>query len=151
MSYFILVSTNNLFPIHLSMSSEIFSSSLSQCQTPPRQSSLSKSLRCTSTSIKRSLLHDKLRYRVENNLSKRATAACWKVFGFPAMSTDDDPSKLQTITRCDNFSNCSLSCHMSSVSSTELISFHHHRRRRSLRTTDKEKQALFDITHGQKQ
>jgi hypothetical protein len=80
------------------MSNETCSSSLSHlCNTPPRQSSLSSSLVRTSASIKRSLMHDKTHFRVEPNPSKRATAACWKVFGLPSMSTDDDPSKYETL------------------------------------------------------
>ncbi len=74
-------------------SSGTSSISLSQCHTPPRSSSLSNSTGRTSASIKRSLIHDKVHFRVENNPSKRATAACWKVFGLPTMSTDENPTK----------------------------------------------------------
>jgi hypothetical protein len=42
-------------------------------------------------------MHDKIHFRVENNPSKRATAACWKVFGLSTVSTDDDPSKYEIL------------------------------------------------------
>jgi hypothetical protein len=81
------------------MSDETSSSSfpLLQCQTPPRPSLL---LSCTariSTNIKRSLTFDKIHFRVENNPSKRATAACWKTFGLPAMSTKENPAKYEVL------------------------------------------------------
>jgi hypothetical protein len=80
------------------MSTETCSSSLpSLCNTPPRQTSLFNSTVRTSASIKRSLMHDKKHFRVEPNPSKRATAACWKVFGLPSMSTDDNPSKYEIL------------------------------------------------------
>jgi hypothetical protein len=74
------------------MSTKESSFQLSECQTPPRSSVV-----YSSTSIKRSLLVDKKHFRVEPNPSKRATAPCWKVFGLPAMSTDEDPSKYQIL------------------------------------------------------
>ncbi len=42
-------------------------------------------------------MHDKIHFRVENDPSKRATAACWKVFGLSTMLTDDDPSKYEIL------------------------------------------------------
>ncbi|CAF1070146.1 unnamed protein product [Didymodactylos carnosus] len=71
--------------------------SSSLCHTPPLPSSPFSSTVLTSASIKRSLMTDKNRYRVQPNPSKRATAACWKVFGVPAMSTDDDPTKYEIL------------------------------------------------------
>ena len=79
------------------MSNVTLSCSSSQCNTPPRSSSLSNAIVHTSASIKRSLMHDKAHFRIENNPSTRATAACWKVFGFPAVSTPDDPSKYEIV------------------------------------------------------
>ncbi len=74
------------------MSTEESSFRLSQCHTPPRSSAVH-----SSSSIKRSLLVDKKHFRVEPNPSKRATASCWKIFGLPAMSNDDDPSKFKIL------------------------------------------------------
>ena len=63
------------------------SNQASPCPTPPRSSTI-----LSSASIKRSLQFDKKHFRIESNPSKRATAACWKIFGFPAMSSDHNPS-----------------------------------------------------------
>lgn len=51
----------------------------------------------SSIDIKRCLLHNKNRYRVEPNPSKRATAACWKIFGFPAMMSSQDGNQFELI------------------------------------------------------
>ncbi|CAF1533718.1 unnamed protein product [Adineta ricciae] len=51
----------------------------------------------TSVSIKRLLTHEKTRYRVECNPSKRATAPCWKVFGFPAMLSNESENQFEII------------------------------------------------------
>ena len=79
------------------MSNEASSFSLSQCYTSPRPSSLSASAERASASIKRSLMLDKIHFRVKNNLSKRATAACWKVFGLSDMSTEENSTKNETL------------------------------------------------------
>lgn len=54
------------------------------------------SVHCSST---------KKHFRIESNPSKRATAACWKTFGFPAMSTDDHPS---TYNILPGFASCKI-------------------------------------------
>lgn len=51
----------------------------------------------TSMSIKRLLTYEKKRYRVECNPSKRATAPCWKVFGFPVMISNEKENKFEII------------------------------------------------------
>ncbi|CAF1402498.1 unnamed protein product [Adineta ricciae] len=51
----------------------------------------------TSVSIKRLLTHEKTRYLVECNPSKRATAPCWKVFGFPAMLSNESENQFEII------------------------------------------------------
>ena len=59
------------------------SNQASPCPTPPRSSTI-----LSSASIKRFLQFDKKHFRIESNPSKRATAACWKIFGFSAMSSE---------------------------------------------------------------
>ena len=56
-----------------------------------------------SDSIKRLLTHEKTRYRVECNPSKRATALCWKVFGLPAVLSNENENKFEIIT---GFASC---------------------------------------------
>ena len=96
--HFTIVYKNNPFEVLVTVSKETGSSLLSStCQTPLRQSSLSSSTVCTSASIKRPLMQDKNHFRVEPNPSKRATGACWKVFGLPTMSTEDNPFKFEIL------------------------------------------------------
>jgi len=71
-------------------SSSTSSSSISVVASTPRAV-------FTTTSIKNSLLNDQVHYQVLNNNSKRATASCWKTFGFPAVASHDDPKKFETI------------------------------------------------------
>ena len=51
----------------------------------------------TSASIKRSLLHDQQHYRVQPNSSSRASAQCWKVFGFPSKMKDENSNEFTLI------------------------------------------------------
>jgi hypothetical protein len=51
----------------------------------------------TSSSIKRALLHDQQNYRVQSNSSNRATAQCWKLFGFPAKMKENSSNEFIVI------------------------------------------------------
>jgi Hermes transposase DNA-binding domain len=100
-------STNtSLSPIHLCGDSPASNAEASRSDlyviytslSPTRSSKTvdSQSL-SSSIEVKRSLQQNKIRYRVEPNQSKRATAACWKTFGFPAMMSSHDESQFEII------------------------------------------------------
>jgi hypothetical protein len=57
----------------------------------------------TSASLTRALLHDQQHYRVQPNSSTRATAQCWKAFGFPSKIKEDNPNEFTIIS---GFASC---------------------------------------------
>jgi hypothetical protein len=61
----------------------------------------------SSASIKRSLLHDQHHYRVQYNSSTRASAQCWKVFGFPSRMNDENANEFIVIP---GFASCKRCC-----------------------------------------
>ena len=60
----------------------------------------------TSIYIKLLLTHENTQYRVESNQSKRATAPCWKIFGFPAVVLSEDENKVEVIPGFASCKNC---------------------------------------------
>lgn len=60
----------------------------------------------TSTNIKRALLYNQDHYRVQSNPSSRATAGCWKVFGFPCVKKDDSIDEFTVIPGFASYKMC---------------------------------------------
>ncbi len=81
--------------IRLLMANEIASFSLSQFSTPPRPYRYYLVLQ--GVRHQAFVIACKVHFRVENNPSRRATVACWKVFGLPVMSKDENPTKFEIL------------------------------------------------------
>ena len=75
---------SNIYEQQLSFSTSITSSDTS-----------SSNITYSTTSIKRLLLNDDIHFKVLPNNRKRATAACWKSFGFRAVFNQDDLTKFE--------------------------------------------------------
>ena len=89
------------------------------CPVTPRSSSTT--VKYTSASIKRFLLHDKKHYKIMSNPNKRATAACWSKFGLPAMGMEgDDESKFNVIKGFASCKNCFETYFYNDSSTTNL-------------------------------
>ena len=72
------------------------SSFTSSCTTPTRSSSSYTTY--STSSIRRSLFDDQTHFRVLPNSSKRSSASCWKIFGFPAKANGNDTNKFEIIS-----------------------------------------------------
>ena len=80
--------------------------SSSICITSSDISSSSSTVLYTTASIKRSLLNDEVHFKILSNNNKRAKASCWKTFGFPAVSTQEDLKKFEIIPGFVSCKNC---------------------------------------------
>ena len=71
--------------------------SSSICITSSDISSSSSTVLYTTASSKRSLLNDEVHFKIFSNNNKRAKASCWKTFGSPAVSTQEDLKKFEVL------------------------------------------------------
>ena len=72
-------------------------------------------------------MNDQVNFKILPNSSKRATAPCWKLFGFPAISDTEDSNKFDIIPGFVSCKKCFDTYKYIDSSTANLYSHHCHR------------------------